>query len=120
LKFKVKVGSLRFEQGTFERGDVFDVLEDRAAMFDPNDIAPFLDVEDGKSLNRPMILALKQQYGNSLLNGAEIGVFEGFHAKNILQNLNISTLHLIDPYTVYMNHGAKWILAQAKLKRLKP
>jgi hypothetical protein len=35
------------------------------------------------------------------LVGAEIGVFEGFHALNILQNLDIKKLYLIDPYTLY-------------------
>ena len=33
--------------------------------------------------------------------GAEIGVFLGFNAKNILKRLPIETLYLIDPYVGY-------------------
>jgi hypothetical protein len=38
MKYKVKVGSLNFEQGTFQAGDVIDVSEDRAKQFDQLDI----------------------------------------------------------------------------------
>lgn len=38
MKYKVKVGSLNFEQGTFQAGDVIDVSEERAKLFDQLDI----------------------------------------------------------------------------------
>lgn len=38
MKYKVKVGSLNFEQGTFQAGDVIDVSEERAKQFDQLDI----------------------------------------------------------------------------------
>mgnify|MGYP001331172395 CR=1 FL=1 len=38
MKYLVKIGSLRFEQGTFSRGDVIEVSVERAALFDQNDI----------------------------------------------------------------------------------
>lgn len=34
----VLVGSLRWEGGTYQKGDVFEVSEDRLKLFDPNDI----------------------------------------------------------------------------------
>jgi len=47
---------------------------------------------------RPMILFMKKHYNSSSLVGAEIGVFKGKNAYNILNNLNIKKLYLIDPY----------------------
>jgi hypothetical protein len=38
MKYKVKVGSLNFEQGTFQAGDVIDVPDERAKLFCPSDV----------------------------------------------------------------------------------
>ena len=38
MKYLVKVNSLKFEDGTFSRGDVIEVSEERASHFDINDI----------------------------------------------------------------------------------
>jgi len=38
IKVKVKTGTLAYEEGTFQKGDVFYVSKKRAALFDPNDI----------------------------------------------------------------------------------
>jgi hypothetical protein len=40
---------------------------------------------------------------NNGLFGAEIGVWKGENAENILKNLPINTLYLIDPYTPYID-----------------
>ena len=38
VKLKVKVGTLAFEQGKFSAGDYIEVTEDRAKLFDINDV----------------------------------------------------------------------------------
>ena len=38
VKVKVKVGTLGFEDGTFQKGDEFKVSRERAKLFDPKDI----------------------------------------------------------------------------------
>lgn len=38
VKYKVKVGTLKFEQGTFQAGDIIDVTDERAKLFDVSDI----------------------------------------------------------------------------------
>ena len=38
VKVKVKIGTLGFEQGIFEKGEVFEVSAERAKQMDPNDI----------------------------------------------------------------------------------
>jgi hypothetical protein len=38
MKYLVKVGSLKFEDGDFSKGDTIDVSAERAALFDQNDI----------------------------------------------------------------------------------
>lgn len=38
VKVKVLVGTLQFEGGSYEKGDVFEVSKNRAALFDPKDI----------------------------------------------------------------------------------
>ncbi len=50
-KYEVVTGSLKFEDGDFQKGDTFEVSAERAAMFDPKDIklieepaAPVLEV----------------------------------------------------------------------------
>lgn len=36
--------------------------------------------------------------------GAEIGVFEGSHARSLLQNTSVKLLYLIDPYEMYTDY----------------
>lgn len=59
--------------------------------------------------------------GRSDLLGAEIGVGVGFHAEDILQELNMEYLFLVDPYQEYESgtaeHTAKW--AKKAFERLK-
>jgi len=38
VKVKVLINTLRFEQGTFNKGDIFEVPKERANLFDPKDI----------------------------------------------------------------------------------
>lgn len=38
MKYKILVGSLSFEQGTFQKGDIIEVSEERAKLFDKHDI----------------------------------------------------------------------------------
>ena len=52
----------------------------------------------GDQLFRPSMSTLKQKKN---LVGAEIGVYAGLHALNILTNLDIHKLYLIDPYEIY-------------------
>jgi len=53
---------------------------------------------------RPMVSFIKEKEGNNKLIGVEIGVKTGTHAKTMLDNLNISTLYLIDPYNEINNY----------------
>ena len=38
MKYKVKVGTLGFEQGIFSKGDIIEVTAERAALFDKLDV----------------------------------------------------------------------------------
>jgi len=38
VKVQVKTGTLAYEEGTYQKGEVFYVSKKRAALFDPNDI----------------------------------------------------------------------------------
>lgn len=40
MKYKVLVGTLHYEAGTFSRGDIIDVPAERAALFDKLDVQP--------------------------------------------------------------------------------
>jgi len=42
VKLKVKVGTLGFEGGVFQRGEVFTVTRARAKLFDPKDVTPVI------------------------------------------------------------------------------
>jgi len=53
---------------------------------------------------RPAIEFIKNRFGDMPLIGAEIGVAEGIHAKEIYQNLNFERLYLIDIWEVYYCH----------------
>lgn len=50
---------------------------------------------------RPFTLFLKRHFGDVPLVGAEIGVFVGENAQDMLERLNIKMLHLVDPYQEY-------------------
>lgn len=51
---------------------------------------------------RNAIRAVKRQFGTQEIVGAEVGVFKGGNAKDILDSLpNVKLLYLIDPYSVY-------------------
>lgn len=58
---------------------------------------------DSKYEIRPMINFVKSLSGKDLI-GAEIGVFQGFNALNILHHLPIKLLYLIDPYLLYKEY----------------
>ena len=45
--------------------------------------------------------SLKQLEGKKRLIGAEVGVWQGANAKNILENLDIEKLYLVDCYRLY-------------------
>lgn len=51
---------------------------------------------------------VKEHFGNTAIMGAEVGVQQGYHALNILQNIpNVKLLYLIDPYlehTIWTPH----------------
>ena len=60
VKYIVKIGSMHFEAGTFKAGDVIDVSEERAKLFDQLDIrrveqintdTPTLNVEKTSPVN---------------------------------------------------------------------
>jgi len=56
---------------------------------------------------RPMTQFCKTYFCNEPVEGVEIGVGFGHNAENILQNLNVKTLWLIDPFEPYF--GARGI-----------
>ncbi len=53
---------------------------------------------------RDSIKFIKENLGVGL-TGVEIGVREGVHALNIIENLDIKKLYLIDPYQEYPGYG---------------
>ena len=54
---------------------------------------------------RPAIKFIKNHFPNTPLVGAEIGVCEGDHAKEILQALDMQMLYLIDIWEIYIQEG---------------
>ncbi len=38
MKMIIRVGTLRFEDGTFQKDDIVEVTPERFAMFEPNDV----------------------------------------------------------------------------------
>jgi hypothetical protein len=57
-----------------------------------------------------MIKFVKQHFGNKLIVGAEIGVFKGKHAREILMALpNLVKLYLVDPYEEYVGYSPRKI-----------
>jgi len=47
---------------------------------------------------KPFTRFIKTNFKDKQLVGCEIGVREGYNARNMLENLNIKKLYLIDPY----------------------
>lgn len=55
---------------------------------------------------RPMIAFIKDNVSNENgFVGAEIGIYYGYHSRNILRNLWIKKLFLVDPYGTYIQKG---------------
>lgn len=50
---------------------------------------------------RPFIFFIKEKFNNKLLIGAEIGVYKGKNAKDIIKMLNMERLYLIDIWKNY-------------------
>lgn len=57
--------------------------------------------------SRPMITFVRKNF-NYPLTGVEIGVEEGFNAKNILMVLDMKVLYLIDPKPRYYNYLSRY------------
>lgn len=57
---------------------------------------------------RAMIQYIRDNNGNKSLIGCEVGVWKGDNALNILQNLNIETLYLIDPFRHHCIHTGRF------------
>jgi len=57
---------------------------------------------------------VKDRFGNQAIVGAEVGVSNGHHAVNILQNMpNIKMLYLVDPYL----EGSIWAVHKGPAKQ---
>jgi len=71
-------------------------------------------VKDGQI--RPMTSFLKKNTEGPLV-GAEVGVWEGMNAKNILENLNIKLLYLVDPWKRYRIYTGRLFGQEAMNRR---
>lgn len=57
-----------------------------------------------------MIAFLKKHFGDTPIMGAEVGVFTGIHALQLLTDLpNLAKLYLVDPYEKYDGYSPKRI-----------
>ncbi len=66
-----------------------------------------LDLIDVKRARpREINTILHDHFGDSSLVGAEIGVWEGKNAREILRTLSIENLYLIDPYLSYDEYNS--------------
>lgn len=61
-------------------------------------------------------IAIRNRKG---LIGAEIGVFEGEHARLLLCNVDIEKLYLVDPYHGYNDYDVKRLSEASKVARQK-
>lgn len=59
MKYKVKVGTLGFEDGIFQRGDLIEVTVERAALFDKLDIEPVADAAKPVEPVKPDVAAVE-------------------------------------------------------------
>lgn len=96
----------------------------QSAVVDNSD-SEIVDVRVVLEYGGRMTQFLRERYGDSPIVGAEIGVLNGDHAKELLTELNMQKLYLIDPYLAYdeykdaNRHG----LAAARVRavtRMKP
>jgi len=53
---------------------------------------------------RSSLTQFNTSYGKDLLIGLEIGVAYGYHAKSILDSMNIEKLYLVDPFKQYCGY----------------
>jgi hypothetical protein len=60
-----------------------------------------------RGIPRPFTLTLVERFGGKLLKGAEVGVYVGENAEDLLRRLNLEKLFLIDFYRVYWEEGRK-------------
>jgi len=65
----------------------------------------FLNLDIRRARPRAINTVLKEHFGNREITGAEIGVWKGKNAKEILENLRIKWLYLIDPYEDYNGYN---------------
>ncbi len=68
---------------------------------------------------RPMIKACREYFGDNEVRGAEIGVWIGDHAQEILTALNVDKLFLIDPYIAYEDFTGLETYSQERLDTAK-
>jgi len=69
-----------------------------------------------EGLTRDSTKFAKKYFGNKKLNIAEIGVFEGTNANNLLKELNINKIYLIDPYEIKLWEGYSDAIINAEKK----
>jgi hypothetical protein len=67
---------------------------------------------------KSIVQFLKDHYGEQEIVGAEVGVFRGENAKNLLDSLNLKKLYLIDPYRAYNDFDNQEDLDNGKLLAL--
>ena len=74
---------------------------------------------------RSTVLFAKEHFKDKKITAIEIGICQGTHSKQILNNLNIEHLYLIDPfeqyegYTDYDNLNNDFKICENKLKKYK-
>ena len=77
-----------------------------------NKVMPFTSRWMGRAYidasERPMLRSISKILGDNLVI-AEVGVYEGEHAKAMLEKLSIKTLYLVDPYRPYSESIEKGI-----------
>jgi len=75
---------------------------------------------------RPSTFFWQEKFKDKSVVGIEIGVYEGHHALELLESLNIKKLYLVDPYDTcddsYIDYNKKALRSAKRqaYKRLKP
>jgi len=64
-----------------------------------------LNVSVVRQFPRHSVRFAKKIFGGKKIIAIEIGTFQGYHAENILKELNIEKLYLVDPYEEYIQEG---------------
>lgn len=67
---------------------------------------------------KSIVQFLKDHYGEQEIVGAEVGVFRGENAKNLLDSLNLKKIYLVDPYLAYNDGNNQEELDNGKLLAL--